>query len=65
MNDLDVELRDLRLVVHADQRDDKPADGLPELDADLIRALAERLSKEGVDSARLRSIVAQAIANDA
>jgi integrase len=48
----------------ADQREDEAADGLPELDADLIRALAERLSKEGADSVRLRSIVAQVIASD-
>ena len=47
------------------QGDDKPTEGLPELDADLIRALAERLSKEGMDSARLRSIVAQVIASEA
>jgi len=41
------------------QEEDVPADGLPALDADLIRALAQRLSKEGADAARLRSIVAQ------
>ena len=38
------------------------ADDIPELDADLIRALAERLSKEGADAARLRAIIAQVVA---
>lgn len=38
------------------------ADGVPELDADLIRVLAGRLSKEGSDSARLRAIIAQVVA---
>ena len=47
------------------QKDEVPADDLPELDADLIRALAQHLSKEGADSARLRSIVAQVMASDA
>jgi integrase len=38
------------------------ADEVPELDADLIRVLAERLSKEGADAARLRAIIAQVVA---
>ncbi len=38
------------------------AEALPELDADLIRVLAERLSKEDSDAARLRSIIAQVVA---
>jgi len=33
-----------------------------ELDADLIRVLAERLSKEGLDAARLRTIIVQVVA---
>jgi Phage integrase family len=37
-------------------------DDVPELDADLIRALAERLSKEGSDATRLRAIMAQVVA---
>ena len=35
---------------------------VPTLDADLIRALAERLSKEDSDASRLRSIIAQVVA---
>ncbi len=42
-----------------EQKDDVSAHGLPSFDADLITALAQRLSKEGADAARLRSIVAQ------
>jgi hypothetical protein len=38
------------------------ADDVPKLDADLIRALAERLSKRGSDAARLRAIIAQVVA---
>jgi hypothetical protein len=38
------------------------ADDVPELDAELIRVLAERLSKEGSDAARLRAIIAQVVA---
>jgi hypothetical protein len=50
----------------ADQSEAKvDATDLPEFDADLLRVLAERLSKEGTDSARLRSIVAQVIATSA
>jgi plasmid stabilization system protein ParE len=43
-------------------KDGDSADDVPELDADLIRVLAERLSKEGSDAARLRAIIAQVIA---
>ena len=46
----------------AQSKDGDPADDVPELDADLIRVLAERLSKEGSDAARLRAIIAQAVA---
>lgn len=35
---------------------------VPTLDADLIRVLAERLSKEDSDASRLRSIIAQVVA---
>jgi len=38
------------------------AEAQPALDADLIRVLAERLSKEDSDAARLRSIIAQVVA---
>jgi hypothetical protein len=40
------------------------ANDLPILDADLIRALAQRLSEEGSDSARLRSIITQVVASE-
>jgi hypothetical protein len=43
-------------------KDSDSADDVPELDADLIRVLAERLSKEGSDAARLRAIIAQVVA---
>jgi len=38
------------------------AEALPALDADLIRVLAEQLSKESSDVDRLRSIIAQVVA---
>jgi hypothetical protein len=46
----------------AHSKDDDSADDTPELDADLIRMLAERLSKGGSDATRLRAIVAQVVA---
>ena len=46
----------------AQSKDCDSADDVPELDADLIRVLAERLSKEGSDAARLRAIMAQVVA---
>jgi integrase len=46
----------------AELKDSDSADDVPELDADLIRALAERLSKEGSNAARLRAIIAQVVA---
>ena len=42
--------------------DGDSADDVPELDADSIRVLAERLSKEGSDAGRLRAIIAQVVA---
>jgi integrase len=46
----------------AQSKDGDSADDVPEPDADLIRVLAERLSKEGSDTARLRAIIAQVVA---
>ena len=46
----------------AQSKDGDSADDVPELDAELIRVLAERLSKEGPDATRLRAIMAQAVA---
>jgi integrase len=43
-------------------QDAESGEALPELDADLIRVLAERLSKEDSDAARLRAIMAQVVA---
>jgi integrase len=37
-------------------------EAIPELDAELIRVLAERLSKEDPDATRLRAIIAQVVA---
>ncbi len=46
----------------AQSKDGDSADGVPEAEADLIRVLAERFSKEGSDAARLRAIIAQVVA---
>ena len=46
----------------AEPKEGESAEALPELDADLIRVLAERLSKEDSDATRLRSIIAQVVA---
>jgi plasmid stabilization system protein ParE len=46
----------------AEPKEGEPAEAFPELDADLIRVLAERLSKEDSDATRLRSIIAQVVA---
>jgi hypothetical protein len=46
----------------AQSNDGDSADDVPDLDAELIRVLAERLSKEGSDAARLRAIMAQVVA---
>jgi Phage integrase family len=43
----------------AQSKDGDSDDNVPELDADLIRMLGERLSKEGSDAARPRAIIAQ------
>jgi integrase len=42
-------------------KDGEASEAFPELDADLIRVLAERLSKKDSDAARLRSIIAQVV----
>ena len=42
----------------AGPKEGEPFEALPEFDADLIRALAERLSKEDSHATRLRSIIA-------
>jgi integrase len=42
--------------------DNAAPEAIPEFDADLIRVLAERLSKEDSDAARLRSIITQVVA---
>lgn len=46
----------------AQSKDSDSADDVPELDAELIRVLAERLSKEGSDAIRLRAIISQVVA---
>ena len=46
----------------AEPKERESAEALPELDADLIRVLAERLSKQNSDATRLRSIIAQVVA---
>jgi hypothetical protein len=46
----------------AQSKDGDSGHDVPELDADLIRVLAERLSKEGPDAGRLRAIIAQVVA---
>jgi integrase len=43
-------------------QDAETGEAPPEFDADLIRVLAERLSKEDSDAARLRAIMAQVVA---
>ena len=45
-----------------EEKEDETAKASPEVDADLIRVLAERLSKEDTDATRLRAILAQVIA---
>ncbi|MDR3528687.1 MAG: integrase arm-type DNA-binding domain-containing protein [Rhizomicrobium sp.] len=45
-----------------EKNQDETAKAGPEVDADLIRVLAERLSKEDSDATRLRAILAQVIA---
>ncbi len=46
----------------AEKNKDEPVYASPEVDAELIRVLAERLSKGDSNAARLRAILAQVIA---
>lgn len=48
----------------AQAKDDETLEAVPALDADLIRVLAERPSKDDSDASRLRSIVAQVLARN-
>jgi len=49
----------------AEEGEGATAEALPEFNADLLRVLAERLSKEDSDASRLRSIIAQVVALNA